>query len=51
MAGMELCFHISWVNLFGKIIQFVLRVKNNSKSGDTVFNYEEKTEEKIGKLF
>jgi len=51
MAGMELCFHISWVNLFGKIIQFVLRVKNNSKSGDTVFNYEEKTEEKSGNFF
>lgn len=46
MTGMELCFHISWVNLFGKIIQFFLRMKKTDKSGDTVFDYEEKTEEK-----
>lgn len=28
MVGIELCFHVSWVNLFGKIVQLTMKAKN-----------------------
>lgn len=28
MVGIELCFHVSWVNLFSKIIQLTMKAKN-----------------------
>lgn len=39
MVGMELCFHISWVNLFGKIIGLALRKKSDkTDSSGTIFS-------------
>lgn len=38
MVGMELCFHISWVNLFGKIIGLARRKKSDKPNGsDSLF--------------
>lgn len=28
MVGIELCFHVSWVNLFSKTVQFSMKAKN-----------------------
>lgn len=33
MVGMELCFHISWVTVFGKILRLVLRKKDSGQNG------------------
>ena len=49
MIGIELCFHLSWVNLFSKIIHIFLRIKNfgspkndaTEDAGDIFFKQEQ----------
>lgn len=59
MVGIELCFHVSWVNLFNKIFQFTMKAKNlaphkkepKEETGGSFFNDEpeEKEEKKKSK--
>ena len=51
MTGIELCFHVSWVNLFGKIVRLTMKAKNirpqkkEQKEEKSTLLYEDSTEE------
>lgn len=61
MVGIELCFHISWVNLFSKTVQFSMKAKNLAphkkihgeevREEDFSFNKESEEKKKSKKSF